>query len=37
MATQDDTGDCVMTGMGTPHGPACNIDGKLMTHKYRGS
>jgi hypothetical protein len=26
-ATQDDADDCMMTGVGTLRGPACNIDG----------
>jgi hypothetical protein len=29
-ATQDDADDYVMTGMGTPHGPAYNISGEPL-------
>jgi hypothetical protein len=32
-ATQDDAEDCLITGMETQHGPACNIDGEPLFDK----
>jgi hypothetical protein len=29
-ATQDDADNCLMTGVGTLHGPACNINGEPL-------